>query len=421
MKKSKFKSSSLPAGRKRSARRTTESAFDIDAKLAAIQLLIPIALDHVKEVLQDEVTALAGKRYARHRTNRDYKRWGKQRGSVFLGDQKVSLMVPRVRDLKRNQEVTLSNYHTLQQSGPIEDQLFVRILHGLSCRNYERAARLIPEAFSLSHSSVSRRFVRASAKKLDQLLQRRLDGHEFVALILDGKSFGDQQMVIALGITKTGEKVVLGFVECATENARVIKEFLRSLIERGLQYQQGLLVVIDGSKGLRKAIDDVFGKYAAVQRCQWHKRENIASYLSKTQQEVMRRKLQQAYEQPTYEQAKHELRQIRKELQRLNESAIASLDEGFEETLTLHRLGLFRELGISLKTTNSLESINSQIQRITRKVTSWKNSNQRQRWLASALLEIEPRLRKIKGYRYLPRLQEALQIELQIKPIAIAA
>ena len=134
----------------------------------------------------------------------------------------------------------------------------------------------------------------------------------------------------------------------------------------------------------------------------------------------MRRKLQSAYEQPTYEKAKQALLRIKSELKHLNQSAVNSLEEGFEETLTLHRLGVFRELGISLKTTNSLESINSQVEAMTRKVTRWRNSNQRQRWLASALLEIEPRLRRIKGYRHLTHLQQALQRELNIQ-IAVAA
>ncbi|MDZ7369117.1 MAG: transposase [candidate division KSB1 bacterium] len=176
-------------------------------------------------------------------------------------------------------------------------------------------------------------------------------------------------------------------MESATENHRVCTEFLQGLIERGLQCQQGLLVVIDGGKGLRKAIAEVFGDYALVQRCQWHKRENVVAHLPKSQQARRRQKLQQACEQPTYQQAKQALLRLRTERVQLNQSAVASLDEGFEETLTLHRLGVFKELGISLKTTNILESINAQVERMTRKVTRWRNSNQRQRWLASALLE----------------------------------
>jgi transposase-like protein len=311
--------------------------------------------------------------------------------------------------MKHNCEVPLEIYQQLQQPHASDEKLFVKILHGLPCQQYENAARLIPQASSLSRSTVSRRFVRSSAKKLDVLLSRRLDSDEFVALVLDGKAFGEAQMIMALGIATSGEKRILGFVESGTENSRVCADFLKSLIDRGLRYHQGLLVGMDGSKGLRKAIAEVFGDYAVVQRCQWHKRENIVAYLPKSQQAEMRQKLQRAYEQPTYEKAKPALLRIRGELKLLNQSAVISLDEGFEETLTLHRLGVFKELGISLKTTNSIESVNSHVERLTRKVTSWRNSSQRQRWLASALLAIEPRLRKLKGYRYIPMLQRALQ------------
>ena len=393
---------------------------DLDTKLQVIQMLIPIALERVHELLRDEVIELAGARYARNDAHIDYKRWGKQRGSVHLGGQKVPLVVPRVRDLKENREIPLLTYQGLQHPALHDEKLFLRVLHGLSCRDYESTARLVPEAFGLSGATVSRRFIRTSAKKLHDLFHRRLDDQEFVALVLDGKTFRKAQMIVALGITKTGYKLILGFIESATENSRVVADFLKGLISRGLHFEQGLLVVMDGSKGLRKAVTEVFGDHAAVQRCQWHKRENVVAYLPKSQQVQMRQKLQRAYEQPTYQQAKEQLSIIRRELLRINQSAAASLDEGFEETLTLHRLGLFKELGVSLKTTNCLESINSQIKRMTRNVSSWRNSEQRHRWLASALLDIEPRLRRIRGFRALTHLQIAVQRHLNLRA-AIAA
>lgn len=403
----------LPARRKPKAAVPSEPLTEVNPKLELIQTLIPIALECVQEILQQEVEQLAGPRYSHDDAQGEYKRWGRQGGSIYLGDQKVPIQVPRVRNVARRQEVPLANYHHLQRPSVLEDQLFVRIIRGLSCRQYERASRLVPQAFGLSRNQISRRFIRQSAKKLQALVQRRLEAYTFAALVLDGKTFGEAQMIIALGITVSGEKIVLGFVESGTENGRVCAEFLQTLVARGLSYQQGLLAVIDGSKGLHKAIIEIFGDRVAIQRCQWHKRENVVAYLPKAQQEPMRQKLQQAYEQPTYEQAHTALLKIRRELQHLNQSAVTSLEEGFEETLTLHRLGLFKELGNSLKTTNSLESINAQLERLTRKVTHWRNSNQRQRWLASALLEIEPNLRRIKGYRHLPQLQMALQRDLK--------
>jgi len=271
----------------------------------------------------------------------------------------------------------------------------------------------VPEAFGLSASSVSRRFIRASAKQLQTLQERRLDRYDFIALVLDGKSFAQDSMVIALGVTLTGEKVILGFVQTATENERVCAAFLRELVARGLDAPGGLLCVVDGAKGLRKAITTVFGARTPVQRCQWHKRENVLAYLPPAQQAPWRRKLQTAYEKPTYAEAKAALLRLRPELRLLNESAVRSLDEGVEETLTLHRLGVFRELGISLKTTNCLESLNSLVAQRVAKVDRWRSSDQKQRWLAAALLDIEPRLRRVKGFRALPLLRRALLAEVQ--------
>ncbi len=241
-----------------------------------------------------------------------------------------------------------------------------------------------------------------------ELAERDLSSYDIVAIFLDGKTFGDDEMVIALGVTIKGEKVVLGFVQTATENERVCSHFLRSLLDRGLHVDQGVLCVIDGAKGLRKAVDKVFASQAAVQRCQWHKRENVVGYLPTSKQATFRNKLQRAYEKPTYSQAKAALKKVRAELNLLNQSAVTSLDEGFEETLTIHRLGLFKELGRSFKTTNCIENLNSLIANRTGKVDFWRNSEQKQRWLAAAILDIEPRFRKVVGYRQLPRLRAAL-------------
>lgn len=385
----------------------------VDAKVALIQALIPLGLEAVGDLLTAEVIRLAGPKHRRTGGIPGYVRWCHQRGSVYLLDQKLPITYQRVRDLPRNQEVPLATYQRLQSPRHADAGLFRKILLGLSCRNYEVCAEAVPEAFGLSSSSVSRRFIRASTKQLQALQERRLDGDDLVALILDGKTFAEDSMVIALGITVTGEKVILGFVQTATENERVCAAFLRELVERGLHYEQGLLCVIDGAKGLRKAIQTVFGSQAMVQRCQWHKRENVLAYLPKSQRATWRRKLQAAYERPTYADAKAALLRVRQELRLVNESAVTSLDEGFEETLTLHRLGVFPRLGVSLKTTNCLESLNALVGQRTDKVDRWRTSDQKQRWLAAALLDIEPRLRRIKGFRALPLLRTALQAELR--------
>ena len=383
-------------------------AMDVNGRAELIQALIPLGLWHVKEVLEQEVRALAGERYKRQGME-GYDRWGKQWGSVYLRDQKVPIPVPRVRDRQGGQEIRLRSYERLQEPWNGDEGVLKRILHGLSCRSYERCAEAVPEAFGLSGSTVSKRYIRASARELKKLYERRLEGYDFVALFLDGKTFGADEMVIALGVTMDGRKVPLGFVQTGTENERVGREMLEGLLGRGLKMADGLLCIIDGSKGLRKAPYDVFGSKVLVQRCQWHKRENVIGYLPKGMQGSMRRKLQEAYEEPSYEKAKEKLLKIRKELQEINRSAVNSLDEGFEETLTLHRLGLFQELGISFKTTNCMESLMALIGQKTDKVDYWRNSDQKHRWLAAALLDIEPRLRRVKRYRYLPQLRVAIQ------------
>jgi transposase-like protein len=388
--------------------------LSVDARVELIKALIPLGLMQVQEELEREVTELAGRRYKRDGVP-GHVRWARQWGSVYVGDQKLPVLYQRVRDLRRGREAGLSTYRRFQEPRGVDEGLLKRILFGLSCRRYEEASECVPYAFGLSPSMVSRRFIRASSRKLKELCERRLEGLDIVALIIDGKTFCEDEMIVALGITAEGRKVMLGFVQAAGENTVVCGEFLESLLERGLRIERGILCVMDGSKGLRGAVEEVFGGYALVQRCQWHKRENVLRYLPKGRQARFRKLLQRAYEEATYEGAKERLSQVREELSVINRSAVKSLDEGLEETLTLHRLGLFKELGRSLKTTNSIESVMSLIGQATDKVDYWKNSDQKQRWLATALLDIEPRLNRVCGYRHLPRLREALQRELNIE------
>lgn len=388
--------------------RTVPGDGEVESLVEVIQALIPLGLAAVEEALQGEVRRLAGERYQRASRPPGRVRWGRQPGSVSLLDQKLPIQVPRVRDRLGRCELPLETYGRLQAPRQGDAGLLRRVLLGLSTHRYQECAEAVPEAFGLSSSTVSRRFIRASARKLQELAERRLAGDDFVAVFLDGKTFAEDALVLALGITGRGEKVVLGFVQTATENEAVCTAFLQQLISRGLGWEQGLLWIIDGAKGLRAAIRRVFGPSALVQRCQWHKRENVLRSLPKAQQASWRRKLQAAYEQPTSAEAKAALEALQRELRRVNLSAAESLAEGLEETLTLHRLGLFPQLGLSLKTTNCIESLLAQVGQRTDKVDRWIHSEQKQRWVATALLDIEPRLRRIRGYRFLPQLRAAL-------------
>ncbi len=389
-------------------------AFDVETKIECIRALIPLGLLHVQALLEEEVCALAGARYARKASQLPGRRHGSNPGSVRLAGQQVPLRIPRVRQADGETEIPLTGLSTFREHGTLDEVLLKRVLYGISCRNYETAAAAVPGAIGLSSSTVSRTFTQASAKQLQTLQERDLRDLDLVAVFLDGKAFADMTMVVAVGITLTGEKHVLGFVETGTENAEVLTSFLQSLGDRGLDRPQGLLVIIDGGKGLRAAVRQAFGSSALVQRCQWHKRENIVKHLPKGEQGTWRARLQRAYQRPTYAEARAALQHLQRDLEARNQSAAQSLAEGLEETLTLHRLGVFALLGASFKTTNCLESINALVEERCAKVDRWTNSNQRQRWLATALLDIEPRLRKVKGYRHLPRLREALRRDLNI-------
>lgn len=382
---------------------------DIDVKVSVIQALIPLGLEAVNEHLQREVMLLAGKKHAHNKEN---VRWGTQGGSVYLLDQKVPLTVPRVRNKAHNVEVPLMYYQKLQEPYRGDEQVFKKLLNGLSTHRYRECAELTPEVFGISASSLSRRFKYATSVKLRQLQERRLERYDFVAVFVDGKRYADDGLMIALGVTTEGKKIVLGIEQIATENARAIEQFFERLIERGLKYKEGLLFVIDGSKGITKAINRIFASCGVIQRCQYHKVENVVSYLPKGLQGVWRAKLRTAYQQNKYEEAKRELSKLGSELHNINPSSAASLKEGLEETLSLHKLGLYAELGKSFASTNCLESVMSQLGQYTDRVDRWRGADHIQRWAAAGLLELEPRLRKIKGFRHLKLLQVKLQEEV---------
>ena len=388
-----------------------EAAFrqdeGVNSRVAMIQMLIPFAINAVKEELLGEVETLVGQRYSREQAG--VKRWGSNPGSVYLGNQKASLSVPRVRDVLAGCEVPLSTYKAFQDTGVIDNAVLGTVLNGISQRKYEKAATLVPQTFGIRHSSVSRRFVKAAVGKLKEFLERDLNGEDIVAVFVDGKRFAKHGIVVALGVRIDGKKTPLGFIESSVENQVVCGDFVRNLVERGLKADDGILFVVDGSKGLYKGIKSAIGENAFVQRCQWHKRENMVAYPDKKVQGYFRKKLQLAYEEPDYEKAKSRLTAVRKELSLVNESAATSLDEGFEETLTLHKPGLFKELGRSFKTTNCLESVNRGIGMYNDRVSNWKNGNQRQRWVATALMEIKPRLNRVNGHKHLKELKEAMK------------
>jgi len=388
----------------------------LEVKLHLLQHYAELARMLACELLEDEVSALCGERYRRDKPfDGRYSRWGSNPGSIKVRQERVPIEIPRVRDMEAGREQPLEIYQQMKTAIDIEGAMEEAILLGLSQRDYGRVAGAFADGFGLSQASVSRSFQERSRKALEAFEQRSLAEEDFVALWIDGKYLASIQMVICLGLTIDGRKLPLGFVETTTENGEAIKGLFQNLISRGFCFDEGLLCVIDGAKGLFKAVQEVFGEYAQVQRCQWHKRENVVSYLPQKDQSTYRRRLQQAYQKSSYEEAKRGLMEIHAELERVNRSAANSLIEGMEETLTLHRLGLFEELGKSLKTTNCIENLNSQLGKYIGRVKRWMDSDQRQRWVAMAMLEIEAKMRRIDHPEHLALLREALQQSIQQK------
>ena len=378
---------------------------DFNVKMAVIQDLIPLGLKAVAAELQGEFMKLVGTKHSRVGNNA---RWGHQNGSVYLRDQKFPVSVPRVRDVEANKEVPLEAYQRLQRPFDDDGGALRKLLHGLSTHKYQESSSLAAEAFGISASNLSKKFKRGSAEKLRQLQTRSLSQYDIIAIFIDAKRYAEDGIMVALGVTIDGEKIILGVEQIHSENSRAIIQWLDKLIERGLKFEKGLLFIIDGSKGIKKAIEQRFSGYAVIQRCRWHKRENVVAYLDKPQQAVFRRRLQEAYAKTTYKEAHAELEQLHKELENVNMSAANSLMEGLEETLTIHRLGLSPELAHSLSTTNCIEALMAQMGSYTDKVDRWHNSDQILRWTATACMDIEPRLNCIRGHRYLNVLRNKL-------------
>ncbi|NLH61712.1 MAG: hypothetical protein GX452_09945 [Ignavibacteriales bacterium] len=282
------------------------------------------------------------------------------------------------------------------------------IINGLSQRKYQYVVKQLTESFGLSQSVVSRKFRKYAEKVLKDFMERDLSVYKFVAIIIDGKYLSKEQIVHAVGITSRGDKIALGFIQTTTENGEAIKGLLKNLIDRNFGFNEGILVVCDGSKGILKGVDEVFGENGVIQRCQWHKRENVVSYLPDILQKGYKVKHRNAYALTEYDKAKVELQRLAEELGRINPSAERSLLEGLDETLTLHRLGLKAELGESLSTTNIIESFNSQLESKSRNVKRWGPGKMRSHWVCLSLLEIEKNARKVRHYKKLYLLRIAL-------------
>lgn len=382
---------------------------EIKTKMEVMQHHLSLCQIMINELFEEEVVSKSGERYSR--ADHDYYRWGYNKGSVRIGDSRLKVEVPRIKNKKDNTFSSLESYSKYRDLPGVSDQLMEGVLLGLSTRNYDRVIDNLGEGFGLSKSSVSKKFKSRTKEKLKEFENRKLDDYDFVALFLDGKYLVKDQIIIALGVTAQGNKIPLGFIQAPTENSMAIEGLLNNLIDRGFDYSEGLLVLTDGSKGMKKAINTVFGKKMKHQRCIWHKRENVLSYLPEDKKPEIKRKYDNALAETTLKEAEAKLDSLHDELYQINISAAKSLMEGREELLTLHRLELNVGFWKSFSSTNCIESLNSQLGRHLRKVKSWKNSEHKHRWIAASLLEIENKMKKVSNYKDLHKMKNKLKFE----------
>jgi len=393
-----------------------------DLKLENLELQLSLLSNHfeicrmmINELFNQEVNERSGAPYSRKENgSSECIRWGFNPGSVKLGDRKVKVDVPRLKDVETGEFVPLNTYKEMRQMEAPSEELQAKVIKGLSTRDYCSITDNLIDSFGLSKSSVSEQAKAKMAEKLKYFETRDLSNHDIIAIVLDGKYLRKHQVIIALGVTMQGDKIALGFLQSGSENSRVVVQLFRDLEQRGLKYDQGVLVVVDGAKGLHKGVETFFGDLAVIQRCRWHKRENLLSYLKEEDKKVMKNRFDIAVNRENYEDAKGDLMDIYRDLKDYNRSAANSLLEGIEQILTLQRLGINEEFKRSFGTTNSIESLNSQIIKYTRKAKRWYNSDMIHRWMATALLEIEPNLNKVFNHKQLKLMREQLQSTLSI-------
>jgi transposase-like protein len=369
-------------------------------------MLIDAELQLLALIMEDEVSWLTGARYDR-RDGRSLERWGTARGSVIVHGQKIPIQRPRVRT--DHQDVKLGSYELFRREEEMQRRVWSRVMRGLSMRGYDPAIRERERAFGLSKSSVSNRFVLASTEQVNTLLKRDLSKLDLCVLMVDGVEYCRQHFIVALGIDHTGAKTILGFHQGATENQQICDQLLNDLAGRGLRLKPSFLAVIDGGRAIRASIKKHFGENVLVQRCQIHKRRNITDHFGDPQKNHWNKKLANAYDLLSYQDAKRALHQIHSELMEVNPSAARSLEEGLDETLTVHRIGMPSELRRVLRTTNPIESAFSRVETVCRNVKRWRDGNHRERWIASALVFAEQKFRRIVGCQAMPKLVPILQ------------
>jgi putative transposase len=390
------------------------AAFVAHMRQGLLAASTAVGLEVMDELMDVEVTELAGPR-GKHNPARVAMRHGTQPGTVTLGGRRVGVRRPRVRTTGEDEhELELESYRVFASTDLLAEGIVARMLAGLSTRRYPAGLEPVGEqvdaqASGTSKSAVSRRFVAATAERLAGLLGRRLDEERWLVVFLDGFGMGEHLLVGALGVTEDGTKVPLGVVEGTTENKAVCIRLVADLRDRGLDAERGVLFVVDGGRALERAIRGVFGAKALIQRCRRHKERNVTEHLPEAERPLVQRRLRAAWALADADQARAELTQLARSLDRKRPGAAASLREGLEQTLTVTRLGVGGRLLQTVESTNPVESMIEIVRDHATRVKRWSSGEMALRWAAAGMLAAEGQFRRVKGYRELPQLARALE------------
>jgi putative transposase len=381
----------------------------VDTKTELLELALRSGLKVFTQMLEDDRAAICGPRYA-HEPDRPASRAGHVRSEAVLGGRKVAIQRPRARTAEG--EVPLPTFQAMTKTDPLDRRVVEQMLVGVATRQYARSLEAMDPAMETrgtSKSTVSRRFVARTRQQLEAWQARPLDDLALAVLLLDGVHVGEHCLIVALGITEDGTKHALGLWEGSTENSTVCQSLLANLQSRGLQTDRSLLVILDGSKALRKAVRDTFGEAALVQRCQIHKLRNVLGHLPERQRAWVKAILHRAYRSDDVAPGKRLLQDLARRLEADHPSAAESVREGLEETLTVIGLDLSSALRRSLSTTNAAESLISRTRHVKRNVKRWRTGQMVVRWVAAGVLEAVNGFRRLKGHKEMPKLVAALR------------
>jgi len=341
---------------------------------------------------------------------------GMQCGRIVLAERKLCVRRPRLRSKDGSGEVEIPAYRRLQDDARLGGRVRDIVIAGVSTRRYHKILPQVAASVGIAKSSVSRRFIEASAAQLAALQKRRFDDIDLLAIYIDGMVVARRHVLVAIGVDATGTKHLLGLADGATENAPVVKDLLSDLIARGLDPKREYLFVIDGAKALAAAIEELFGDRAHVQRCRTHKVRNVVQRLPKELAAQVKNVMHAAYKLAPKE-GMAKLRQQAKWLQTEHPDAAASLLEGLEETFTVNRMNLSPQLIRCLSTTNLVENPNGIVRATTRRVKNYRDAAMTLRWVAAGFLEAEKSFRKIQGIKDLWTLKAALHRPLDARAV----